>query len=119
MIFILETSEIVIEKLDNTSKSLSLNQLKTFVDILPSISLDLDRMTHLTAELRLHASQLNDGLRGVKRELLISLTECKADECREVLDKYQIGKLDANEIDYNKVIYFFYFFFISILICLL
>lgn len=95
-----------------------MEKLKTFVDILPSISLDLDRMTHLTAELRLHASQLNDGLRGVKRELLISLTECKADECREVLDKYQIGKLDANEIDYNKVIIFCccFLFFILIIV---
>lgn len=76
-------------------------------------------MTHLTAELRLHASQLNDGLRGVKRELLVSLTECKADECREVLDKYQIGKLDANEIDYNKVIIFlslFYFYSLILII---
>lgn len=46
------------------------------------------------------------GLRGVKRELLQSLTKCGQTHppCRDVLDQQQIGKLDINGIDYNQVI---------------
>lgn len=43
------------------------------------------------------------GLRGVKRELLLSLTKCKSKSCKEILDKYEIGKLDMNGIDYDQV----------------
>lgn len=43
------------------------------------------------------------GLRGVKRELLQSLTKCKSKSCKEILEKYEIGKLDMNGIDYDQV----------------
>lgn len=44
------------------------------------------------------------GLRGVKRELLISLSKCKSKSCKEILEKYEICKLDMNGIDYDQVI---------------
>lgn len=43
------------------------------------------------------------GLRGVKRELLQSLTKCGTKQCRDVLVDFEIGKLDINGIDYNQV----------------
>lgn len=45
------------------------------------------------------------GLRGVKRELLVALTKCQSNKaCQEVLEEYEIGKLDLNGIDYDQVI---------------
>lgn len=44
------------------------------------------------------------GLRGVKRELLRSLTQCGTAQCKDVLSQYEIGKLDLNDVDYNQVI---------------
>lgn len=43
------------------------------------------------------------GLRGVKRELLLSLTKCQKKVCRDVLEEYEIGTLDVNGIDYDQV----------------
>lgn len=44
------------------------------------------------------------GLRGVKRELLLALTKCqRVKACQEVLEEYEIGKLDVNGIDYDQV----------------
>lgn len=46
------------------------------------------------------------GLRGVKRELLLALTKCqRVKACQEVLEEYEIGKLDVNQIDYDAVIF--------------
>lgn len=46
------------------------------------------------------------GLRGVKRELLNALTKCqRVKACQEVLEEYEIGKLDMNGIDYDQVIF--------------
>lgn len=43
------------------------------------------------------------GLRGVKRELLQMLTKCSVKSCQDVLNNYEIGKLDANGIHYDQV----------------
>lgn len=40
----------------------------------------------------------------MKRELLQSLNKCQNKECRDVLEEYEIGKLDVNGIDYDQVI---------------
>lgn len=98
-----DTSEIVIKRFENESRVISLVELNVFVNSLPKVKEDLARMAFLTKDLRVKASQLNDGLRGVKRELLVSLTKCVARECSEFLEKYQIGKLDVNGIDYNQL----------------
>lgn len=97
------TADYVIVKFNNASQTISFVQLNAFVQTLPQIQNDLEKMKKETNVLRVKASQLNDGLRGVKRELLIQLTKCGAKECVDVLEEYQIGKLDVNGIDYNKV----------------
>lgn len=92
------------DKLKEESKAMYLTQLATFVDLLPEIRGDLIRMKDITNGLRSNASQLSDGLRSVKRELLQSLSKCQLDMCKKVLKEYEIGKLDVNGIDYDQVI---------------
>lgn len=77
-------------------------------------------MKEETKNLRIRASQLSDGLRGVKRELLTQLSKCNTKDCKAVKEKYDIGRLDTNGIDYNQVIFltiFIYFlrFFLKFL----
>ncbi|XP_037044622.1 prominin-like protein isoform X5 [Bradysia coprophila] len=100
-----ETTDVVIDELEIRSKAHSLTQVANFANSIPQIKKDLNRMRDITNNLRLNASQLSDGLRGVKRELLQSLTKCGATykPCRDVLDQFQIGKLDINGIDYNQI----------------
>lgn len=94
---------MVTNKLKEESKAVYLTQLATFVKLLPDIKGDLNRMKDITNGLRANASQLSDGLRSVKRELLQSLTKCQMDMCKKVLKEYEIGKLDMNGIDYDQV----------------
>ncbi|KAJ6641812.1 Prominin-like protein, partial [Pseudolycoriella hygida] len=100
-----ETSDVVINQLEVTSNATSLIQVTNFAESLDEIRIDLDRMRTITNGLRLNASQLSDGLRGVKRELLQSLTRCGAteDKCKRVMRDYEIGTLDINGIDYNQI----------------
>ncbi|XP_062552385.1 prominin-like protein isoform X5 [Armigeres subalbatus] len=98
-----EASDIIIQRLEEQSKAEKLNALNEFVEQLPAIEKNLERMTQLTRDLRVNASQLNDGLRGVKRELLASLTKCGTQECINVMEDYKIGRLDTNGIDYNSI----------------
>jgi hypothetical protein len=43
------------------------------------------------------------GLRGVKRELLNALQQCRSTECKNVQKDYEIGRLDENNIHYDSV----------------
>ncbi|XP_055382529.1 prominin-like protein isoform X2 [Condylostylus longicornis] len=97
------TSDVVINELEETSRAVSLTHLTAFVKTFPEIQSNLERMKTITNELRVNASQLSDGLRGVKRELLQSLNKCNVKDCKDVMRNYQIGKLDANGIDYNQL----------------
>ncbi|XP_055915367.1 prominin-like protein isoform X2 [Eupeodes corollae] len=97
------TSSSLIRKLEETSKAVSLNHLVNFLADLPKINVKLHRMKNITNELRVYASQLSDGLRGVKRDLLVMLTKCQTQECKNVLENYEIGKLDTNGFDYNQL----------------
>ncbi|CAD7082319.1 unnamed protein product [Hermetia illucens] len=100
---LIAATDVLLTDLKNASEAISLDYLSGLVSKLPNISSNLQEMRVLTNKLRVDASQLNDGLRGVKRELLQSLTKCKAPACGDVLRDYQIGKLDANGIDYNQL----------------
>ncbi|XP_055325440.1 prominin-like protein isoform X1 [Sitodiplosis mosellana] len=103
-LMLMDTAEVVITQLKEKSKAVSLTQLATFVETLPQIEQDLHRMKEITGQLRVNASQLSDGLRGVKRELLLALTKCqRVKACQEVLEEYEIGKLDVNGIDYDQL----------------
>lgn len=102
-VFRLDTADVVTNKLKEESKAVYLTQLATFVELLPHIKRDLNRMKDITNGLRANASQLSDGLRSVKRELLQSLSKCQMEMCKKVLKEYEIGKLDVNGIDYDQV----------------
>lgn len=104
-----DTADVVTNKLKEESKAVYLTQLATFVELLPHIKRDLNRMKDITNGLRANASQLSDGLRSVKRELLQSLSKCQMDMCKKVLKEYEIGKLDVNGIDYDQVNVIFVF----------
>jgi prominin 1 len=119
-----DTAVTVVKQLEDTSKAVKLKQLNTFVEKLPIISRDLERMKSLTNEMRTNASELNDGeliylfqklrkflnipnlfigLRSVKNKLLQTLKSCTTRECKAVEDDYEIGRLDQNGIDYDQV----------------
>ncbi|XP_055708127.1 prominin-like protein isoform X5 [Phlebotomus papatasi] len=99
-----ETATVTMTRLDEASNATSLTQLNNFVQTLPQVKENLERLKVLTSDLQTNASQLNDGLRGVKRELLNSLSGCDAAPCRDVMSQYEIGKLDLNGIDYNQML---------------
>ncbi|XP_036337633.1 prominin-like protein isoform X3 [Rhagoletis pomonella] len=98
-----ETSSFIIKELEQKSMAVSLIYLTDFLEKLPQLRLKLQKMKNITNELRVNASQLSDGLRGVKRDLLIMLTKCNNKACQDVLNKYEIGKLDANGIHYDQL----------------
>ncbi|XP_052893944.1 prominin-like protein isoform X3 [Anopheles moucheti] len=98
-----DASGTIIKRLEEQSKAEKLTTLYQFVEDLPGISKNLEKMKQLTSELRITASQLNDGLRGVKRELLTSLNKCGTQDCIKVMEDYKIGRLNVNGIDYNSL----------------
>ncbi|XP_052873725.1 prominin-like protein [Anopheles cruzii] len=98
-----DASGNIIQRLEEESKAEKLTKLYEFVEKLPGIRESLEKMKQLTSDLRITASQLNDGLRGVKRELLTSLNKCGTQECIKVMDDYKIGRLNVNGIDYNSL----------------
>lgn len=98
-----DTGNVVIDKLANESKAIELVRLNNLVKSLGSIQNDLEIMKDETKNLRIRASQLSDGLRGVKRELLTQLSKCNTKDCKAIKEKYDIGRLDTNGIDYNQV----------------
>ncbi|XP_035791698.1 prominin-like protein isoform X1 [Anopheles albimanus] len=98
-----DASGNIIQRLEEESKAEKLTKLYEFVEQLPAIRESLQKMKQLTSDLRITASQLNDGLRGVKRELLTSLNKCGTQECINVMEDYKIGRLNVNGIDYNSL----------------
>ncbi|XP_058121237.1 prominin-like protein isoform X2 [Anopheles coustani] len=98
-----DASDNIIRRLEEESKAEKLTALYEFVEKLPGIRKSLEQMKQLTSDLRITASQLNDGLRGVKRELLTSLNKCGTPECSKVMEDYKIGRLNVNGIDYNSL----------------
>lgn len=98
-----ETGTVVLDRLESESNAIELVNLNRFVQSLPEIKSDLQEMQEATKQLRINASQLSDGLRGVKRELLTQLSRCNTQECKNIQEKYKIGQLDTNGIDYNQV----------------
>lgn len=98
-----DASDNIIRRLEEESKAEKLTALYEFVEKLPGIRKSLEQMKQLTSDLRITASQLNDGLRGVKRELLTSLNKCGTQDCIKVMEDYKIGRLNVNGIDYNSL----------------
>lgn len=72
LFYAIDTAEVVITQLKEKSKAVSLTQLATFVDTLPEIERDLQRMKEITAQLRVNASQLSNGI-----EIILNLLAIK------------------------------------------
>ncbi|KAL9902269.1 prominin-like protein [Glossina fuscipes] len=98
-----ETSQFIITQLEKKSMAISVGYLTDFLRKLPNLKDKLLKMRAITKDLRVYASQLSDGLRGVKRDLLVMLTKCSVKSCQDVLNNYEIGKLDANGIHYDQL----------------
>ncbi|XP_046807592.1 prominin-like protein isoform X2 [Lucilia cuprina] len=98
-----ETSDFIITQLEQKSMAVSVGYLTDFLKKLPDLQRKLQKMKLITNDLRVYASQLSDGLRGVKRDLLVMLNKCSDQSCKEVLNRYEIGKLDANGIHYDQL----------------
>lgn len=57
-----EEASVTVEKLEQESNAVSLEQLNDFVQALPQVRSDLERTKWLSAALRTNASELNTGL---------------------------------------------------------
>ncbi|KAG5679160.1 hypothetical protein PVAND_008750 [Polypedilum vanderplanki] len=98
-----KTADTVVANLDKASNAVSLDTLHDIVESLPEIQENLIEMGKITKDMQQKASQLNDGLRGVKRELLSALQRCNTNECKQVQKDYEIGRLDESNIHYDKL----------------
>lgn len=61
IVFFTDTANVVIDRLEEKSKAISLTQLVAFGKTLPRMKEDLARMKEITNGLRVNASQLSDG----------------------------------------------------------
>lgn len=55
---LVDTANVVIDRLEEQSKAISLTQLDTFVKTLPKMKADLNRMKEITNVLRVNASTI-------------------------------------------------------------
>lgn len=69
----IDTANVVIDRLEEQSKAISLTQLAVFVETLPKMKTDLSRMKEITNGLRVNASQLSDGMYSVYSIIFNSL----------------------------------------------
>ncbi|KAJ8953907.1 hypothetical protein NQ318_019147 [Aromia moschata] len=95
-----KSSEYVMQQLEIWSNATAMMTLYTFVDTLPVINSSLFTLKTDTNTLRASASQLNDAMRKVKKELLNTLYKCETDKCKDI--KNNISQLQTN-IDFNRL----------------
>ncbi|CAH1179762.1 unnamed protein product [Phaedon cochleariae] len=91
----------VMQQLTIWSNATAMMDLCTFINItIPNVSENLRILKDDTNNLRASASQLNDAMRKVKKDLLNTLQICSLEDCNEIKNK--IAKLQTN-IDFNKI----------------
>ncbi|XP_044575235.1 prominin-like protein [Cotesia glomerata] len=95
------SGKIVTEELAAYSHAVSLTNLNEIVSGLDTIRQDLRMIDKLTRNLRTNASQLDIVVRGVKKNLLETLTGCKNHECQQVLHDYKINQMSI-QVDFDK-----------------
>ncbi|KAJ8977094.1 hypothetical protein NQ317_003648 [Molorchus minor] len=95
-----KSSEYVSQQLEIWSNATAMMDLYAFVDNIPKIKSSLKTLKSDTNSLRTYASQLNDAMRKVKKDLLNTLNSCDIDECKDI--KNNISQLQTN-IDFNKL----------------
>ncbi|XP_019880438.1 prominin-like protein isoform X2 [Aethina tumida] len=96
-----KSSSAVVNELMEFSNATSMTSLATFVNDIPKIRDDMDLLRQSTNDLRVRANNLNDAMRKLKHDLLITLNECKLQECSDF--KRQVGNLQTN-IDFDKYV---------------
>lgn len=96
------SSLILYDQLAHYSNAVAMSEVSNIVDGLGDIQKNLTTLKHSTNGLRVNASQLNDAMRKVKKELLSTLHNCQAlPECKALSNDY-ISKL-GTEIDFNSL----------------
>ncbi|XP_043279042.1 prominin-like protein isoform X2 [Venturia canescens] len=96
------SGKIVTEELAIYSHAESLTNLNDIVSGLDIIRGDLQMMNKITQDLRTNASQLDIVVRGVKKELLYTLSECKTHACAQVLQEYKINQMSV-QVEFDKL----------------
>ncbi|KZC13741.1 Prominin-1-A [Dufourea novaeangliae] len=91
----------VTEQLAEYSHAVSLTNLSDIVAGLESIKEDLKTMQTITRDLRTNASQLDIVVRGVKKNLLHTLSACKTQNCKQVLNDYKVNQMSV-QVDFDK-----------------
>ncbi|CAH1181994.1 unnamed protein product [Phyllotreta striolata] len=89
----------VMQQLNIWSNATAMMDLYNFVEAIPAIIDQLKYLKDSTNHLRAMASQLNDAMRKVKRDLLTLLRNCTLDACVSI--QKQIANLQTN-IDFNR-----------------
>ncbi|KAG7210464.1 hypothetical protein KM043_011990 [Ampulex compressa] len=92
---------IVTEQLAEYSHAVSLTNLNDIVAGLESIREDLRSMNNITQELRMNASHLDILVRGVRKNLLHTLTACTTHNCKQVLHDYKVNQMSV-QVDFDK-----------------
>ncbi|XP_043250359.1 prominin-like protein isoform X4 [Colletes gigas] len=95
------SGRIVTEQLAEYSHAVSLTNLSDIVAGLESIKEDLKTMQTITRDLRTNASQLDIVVRGVKKNLLHTLSACKTQNCKQVLNDYKVNQMSV-QVDFDK-----------------
>lgn len=90
----------VMQQLNIWSNATAMMDLYNFVEAIPKITEQLGELKTYTNNLRTMASQLNDAMRKVKRDLLNLLNTCTLESC--VTIQKQIANLQTN-IDFNRL----------------
>ncbi|XP_076292505.1 LOW QUALITY PROTEIN: prominin-like protein [Lasioglossum baleicum] len=95
------SGRIVTEQLAEYSHAVSLTNLSDIVTGLESVKEDLKIMHAITMDLRTNASKLDIVVRGVKRDLLRTLSACKTQNCKQVLNDYKVSQMSV-EVEFDK-----------------
>nr|XP_031832726.1 prominin-like protein isoform X2 [Nomia melanderi] len=95
------SGRIVTEQLAEYSHAVSLTNLSDIVAGLESVKEDLMTMQTITRDLRTNASQLDIVVRGVKSNLLHTLSACKTQNCKQVLNDYKVSQMSV-QVDFDK-----------------
>ncbi|XP_050510052.1 prominin-like protein isoform X1 [Diabrotica virgifera virgifera] len=90
----------VMQQLNIWSNATAMMDLYNFVEAIPNITVQLGQLKGYTNNLRAMASQLNDAMRKVKRDLLTLLNNCSLEACVQI--QKQISNLQTN-IDFNRL----------------
>ncbi|XP_056644729.1 prominin-like protein isoform X3 [Diorhabda sublineata] len=90
----------VMQQLNIWSNATAMMDLYNFVEAIPKITEQLGELKRYTNNLRTMASQLNDAMRKVKRDLLNALNSCNLESCVKI--QKEISNLQTN-IDFNRL----------------